>query len=77
MASMGEVYCKKVGERKGGVYLIPVFPFLFNKTQGGSYLAKVVGAYCKRHIFYNTYMIVKHISYSDMKRNKQYFKHRI
>ncbi len=40
-------------------------------------LTKVVGAYFNCHISFNTYMIVKHISYSDMNRNKWYFKHRI
>jgi hypothetical protein len=40
-------------------------------------LTMVVGAYFNCHISYNTYMIVKQISYSDMNRNKRFFKHRI
>ncbi len=43
------------------------------------FLTKLVGEYCNCPISYNTYMIVKYsyISYSDMNKNKRYFKHRI
>ncbi len=44
---------------------------------GELFLTKLVGEYYNRHISYNTYMIVKYISYSDMNKNKRYFKHRI
>jgi hypothetical protein len=64
MTPVGEVRCKKVGGVEGQCLFsdsIPLFIRLNSRPQR-SYLAKVVGAYCKHHISYNTYIMVEHIS---------------
>jgi hypothetical protein len=46
MAPVGEVYCKEVGEWRGGVYFVAVYPFLLDKTEGhrgAIFFAKGVG----------------------------------